>query len=96
MKVIDDDDDDFDDDERKKSKKTNFVSNDRSGQDDSRSGYARSTRECRKSDRLQCIGFIRNQKLPTRLSDFLTLNGRLPLEDSSVFDDSVCVLIVMT
>ena len=25
-----------------------------------------------------------------------TLNGRLPLEDSSVFDDSVCVLIVMT
>ena len=45
---------------------------------------------------VQCIGFIRNQKLPTRLSDFLTLNGRLPLEDSSVFDDSVCVLIVMT
>ena len=37
MKVIDDDDDDddaFDDDERKKSKKTNFVSNDRSGHDD--------------------------------------------------------------
>ena len=33
MKVIDDDDD-FDDDERKKSKKTNFVSNDRSGHDD--------------------------------------------------------------
>ena len=25
-----------------------------------------------------------------------TLNGRLPPEDSSVFDDSVCVLIVMT
>ena len=25
-----------------------------------------------------------------------TLNGRLPLEDSSVFDDAVCVLIVMT
>ena len=25
-----------------------------------------------------------------------TLNGRLPLEDSSDFDDSVCVLIVMT
>ena len=35
MKVIDDDDDfDDDDDERKKSKKTNFVSNDRSGHDD--------------------------------------------------------------
>ena len=36
MKVIDDEDDDdaFDDDERKKSKKTNFVSNDRSGRDD--------------------------------------------------------------
>ena len=38
MKVIDidddDDDDAFDDDERKKSKKTNFVSNDRSGHDD--------------------------------------------------------------
>ena len=37
MKVIDDDDDafdDFDDDERQKSKKTNFVSNDRSGHDD--------------------------------------------------------------
>ena len=35
MDVIDDDDDDdaFDD-ERKKSKKTNFVSNDRSGHDD--------------------------------------------------------------
>ena len=33
MKVIDDDDA-FDDDERKKSKKTNFVSNDRSGHDD--------------------------------------------------------------
>ena len=28
--------------------------------------------------------------------DLLTLNGRLPLEDSSVFDDSVCVSIVMT
>ena len=25
-----------------------------------------------------------------------TLNGRLPLEDSSDFDDSACVLIVMT
>ena len=25
-----------------------------------------------------------------------TLNGRLPLEDSSVFDDSVLVFIVMT
>ena len=25
-----------------------------------------------------------------------TLNGRLPFEDGSVFDDSVCVLIVMT
>ena len=25
-----------------------------------------------------------------------TLNGRLPLDDSSDFDDSVCVLIVMT
>ena len=25
-----------------------------------------------------------------------TLNGRLPLEDSSVFDDPVLVLIVMT
>ena len=36
MKVIDDDDDDddFDDDERQKSKKTNIVSNDRSGHDD--------------------------------------------------------------
>ena len=34
MKVIDDDDDAFDNDERKKSKKTNFVSNDRSGHDD--------------------------------------------------------------
>ena len=36
MKVIDDDDydDAFDDDERNKSKKTNFVSNDRSGHDD--------------------------------------------------------------
>ena len=34
MKVIDDDDFDDDDDERKKSKKTNFVSNDRSGHDD--------------------------------------------------------------
>ena len=37
MKVLDDDDDDddaFDDDEQKKSKKTNFVSNDRSGHDD--------------------------------------------------------------
>ena len=34
MKVIEDDDDAFDDDERKKSKKTNFVSNDRSGHDD--------------------------------------------------------------
>ena len=34
MKVIDDGDDAFDDDERKKSKKTNFVSNDRSGHDD--------------------------------------------------------------
>ena len=35
MEVIDDDDDAFDDDnERKKSKKTNFVSNDRSGHDD--------------------------------------------------------------
>ena len=32
MKVIDDDA--FDDDERKKSKKTNFVSNDRSGHDE--------------------------------------------------------------
>ena len=31
---VDDDDDAFDDDERKKSKKTNFVSNDRSGHDD--------------------------------------------------------------
>ena len=35
MKVIDDDDDDdFDDDERQKSKKTNIVSNDRSGHND--------------------------------------------------------------
>ena len=34
MKVIDDDDNAFDDDERTKSKKTNFVSNDRSGHDD--------------------------------------------------------------
>ena len=33
MKALDDDDD-FVDDERKKSKKTNFVSNDRSGHDD--------------------------------------------------------------
>ena len=36
MKVIDDDDgdDDFDDDEQQKLKKSNFVSNDRSGHDD--------------------------------------------------------------
>ena len=35
MKVIDDDDfDDDDDDEQKNRKKTNFVSNDRSGHDD--------------------------------------------------------------
>ena len=34
MRVIDDDDFDDDDDERKKTKKTNFVSNDRSGHDD--------------------------------------------------------------
>ena len=28
-------------------------------------------------------------------ADLLTLNGRLPLEDSSVLDDPVLVLIVM-
>ena len=40
---------------------------------------------------------IRNYRLwQKKREKTKTLNGRLPLEDSSVFDDPVLVLIVMT
>ena len=45
---------------------------------------------------LSHLHFISFAIHPCNLKKRQTLNGRLPPEDSSVFDDSVCVLIVMT
>ena len=56
------------------------------------------------SNKLKDFGFSKGEFIKTKSTACgqkkwekrKTLNGPLPLEDSSDFDDSVCVLIVMT